>query len=432
MANQQFPTNASVQYDGASPLISQASQIARGFHKDAVVVANTPVHQSMPQYPANVGCQSSIGIRPLGNYSPYFPSTDVPSFTRQSTFSPPQNAVTQIAKTNLIQEHVNRDTTSQEVNASESVAGIMQGLTGLTLDPSKRELVQPQESTSLAAALSAIDSDSACVMSSGSFPQATAPDCAEDRSGSAGDSGYASGASGSGAGALAAVMPDAKIEPRIVLTMQKLDVIYMKRNVTRSAVAEGAASIDLFYGVDDDSDTQLHICLYDYKQYFSEAWNLVAGSRPEWLSLKNKRGFTPLMCAVMYCADVDMVRALSILSVSLPLSDLRGYTALHYAAILGRLELVDAMLLEPTQHEYLLVREFHRDHFPEPHPELSYQELLARHRAAVAILLASRNVAGETPLFCAVKSSNFEVTACLLAMRADPRIAVHPLVFLSL
>ena len=432
MANKQFPMNASVQFDGASPPISQASQIARGFYKDAEV-ANAPIQQSMTQYPANFACQSSIGKRDLNKYSPYCPSAVPPSWPRQSTPSAPYNAVTQTAITNSIQEHVyeDLDTTSQEMNTSESVAGLTQGLTGLSLDPSKRELVQPQESTSLAAALSAADSDSGCVQSSGSLPLATAPNCADDRSGSAVESGYVSSSSGSGS--LAAAMPDAKIEMRIVLCIEKLEALYLKRNVTRKAVAERAASIDLFYGVDEDKDTQLHICLYDFKQYSSEAWNLVAGSRPDWLSIKNNRGFTPLMCAVMYGADVDMVRALSLLSFSLTFADLRGYTALHYAAHLGRLDLVDAMLFEPTQHEHLLVRVFYRDElFAGPQQELSYPDLLARHRAAVATLLASRNAAGETPLYCAVKSSNFEVTARLLAMRADPRIEVHPLVFLSL
>ena len=61
----------------------------------------------------------------------------------------------------------------------------------------------------------------------------------------------------------------------------------------------------------------------------------------------------------MYGADVEVVRALSLLSVALPLADCRGNTALHYAVYWGRVELVDAMLHDPTPGEYQLIEKFH-------------------------------------------------------------------------
>ena len=171
---------------------------------------------------------------------------------------------------------------------------------------------------------------------------------------------------------------------------------------------------------------QLHICLYDWNQYRSEAWNLVAGSRPDWLSLVNKRGCSPLMLAVMYGAELEMVRALAILSCALPLCDNLGNTALHYAAHFGRLDLVDAMLLEPTEQEYYLILAFlHENPYGEPLAALDHCQVLAGHREAVAQLLSTRNAMGETPLYAAVKSSNSEVADRLLTMRADPRIEVR-------
>ena len=170
--------------------------------------------------------------------------------------------------------------------------------------------------------------------------------------------------------------------------------------------------------------SQLHICLYDFEQYHAEAWNLLCGSRPDWLSIKNKQGFTPLMLSVLYGAALEMVRALALLSFSLPLADSRGNTALHYAAYMGRLELVDAMLLEPTPEEYQLVDSFLNGVFGEPFTLYSFEQVLLRHRNSIGSLLSSPNATGETPLYCAVKSGNLEVTRRLLEMRSDPRIKV--------
>ena len=138
------------------------------------------------------------------------------------------------------------------------------------------------------------------------------------------------------------------------------------------------------------------------------------------------------MVSVMYGADVEMVRALSLLSVALPLSDCRGNTALHYAVHFERVELVYAMLLDPTPEEYQLIQKFH-EHMAqsgEAFQLYSFEEVLLRHRQAVSNLLSSRNVAGETPLYFAVKTSNLEVTRRLLAMHSDPRIQVR--LFLSI
>lgn len=134
------------------------------------------------------------------------------------------------------------------------------------------------------------------------------------------------------------------------------------------------------------------------------------------------------MCSIAYGADLEMVRALALLSFSLPLADCRGNTALHYAALVGRAELVDALLLEPTPDEYQLIRAFveptGNTEEPQPLAQHSYAQVLCRHRQAVRSLLTSRNNAGETPLYCAVKASHLAATQRLLEMRSDPRIQV--------
>ena len=144
------------------------------------------------------------------------------------------------------------------------------------------------------------------------------------------------------------------------------------------------------------------------------------------------------MLSMMYGADLEMVRALALLTVDhslLPLSDCHGNTALHYAVQVqgGRVELVDAILLDPTPEEYQLIEKFH-EHMAQSGdrmglPMCSFEQVLLRHREAISNLLSSLNVAGETPLYVAVKTCNLKVTERLLTIHSDLRIQVR--VFLS-
>ena len=150
-------------------------------------------------------------------------------------------------------------------------------------------------------------------------------------------------------------------------------------------------------------------------------------SRSERLSLANRFGLTPLMVALMYGADVALVRVLALLTfaVTHARADFRnGNCALHYAAQLHNAELVDALLTAPTTDEHRLLRAFENDDQAtarKTETDKSYEQALMQ---TVCAATNARNYEGETPLHVAVRSSDPQITCRLLDAGADPCVEV--------
>lgn len=184
---------------------------------------------------------------------------------------------------------------------------------------------------------------------------------------------------------------------------------------------------------------QLHICLYNYNEYEREAWALALGSQPAWLSRANSSGLTPLMLALMYGADVQMVRVLALLTFAstFACADFRnGNGALHIAAQLGDKadaeHLVDALLTPPTYDECRLMLSFVNDDIEGPETETYEHELVVEHyKRAVCAAVNARNLKGETALHVAVRACNPQIASRLLNAGADPYIEVPLIIVLD-
>lgn len=181
---------------------------------------------------------------------------------------------------------------------------------------------------------------------------------------------------------------------------------------------------------------QLHISLSQFPEYRVESWNLLVDSRTDWLSIRNSSGQTPLLSLVNFLVEfkfeklsevLSLVRALAVLSNALPVADCRGNTALHYAAYIGSVELIDALLQPPSIDECALRRSFltHAQADSDGPLAETIEAALERHGRAVAALLESRNAMDETALYCAVKASRVAATRHLIQWGADPRISVN-------
>ena len=147
-----------------------------------------------------------------------------------------------------------------------------------------------------------------------------------------------------------------------------------------------------------------------------------------------------------FSAEVELVRALAVLSHALPIADADGNSALHYAAYDDNLDVIDALLQLPSPEEHELRCKFlvHPDSpqqqqqqqlqsgCGEMPPESTYEETLERHLEAGRVVLESRNTLDETALFCAVKAGRVAATQRLLQYGADPRVPVCEFSFIMI
>ena len=168
-------------------------------------------------------------------------------------------------------------------------------------------------------------------------------------------------------------------------------------------------------------------------RYATNAWSLVGGNpHPQCFNISNKDGQTPLHCAVIHSAEVQLVRSMVVLGAETALCDLKGNTPLHDATLNGDRDTVVSLFSALTSEERSFKQRFYS--YSSEGGELGFtrSDLLnckQNDRKYIEKMVDQQNSEGKTALYSAVESNHPELVKFLVEQHANPLLFVRSLSF---